>query len=80
MPNFNSIAILRKLLNIPRSVIVRVALLTSFSLIKLQSTRQPGQQVGEHLFEMHDLVQLATKKWLEVQMQAHAQVNGYVPY
>ena len=46
-----------------------VAPLTSFSLIKAQSTKQPEQQVGEHLFEMHDLVQLATRKWLEVQMQ-----------
>jgi tetratricopeptide (TPR) repeat protein len=46
-----------------------VAPLTSFSLIKVQSTKQLEQQVGEHLFEMHDLVQLATRKWLEVQMQ-----------
>ncbi|OBT60492.1 hypothetical protein VE03_10079 [Pseudogymnoascus sp. 23342-1-I1] len=46
-----------------------VAPLTSFSLIKVQSMKQPEQQVGEHLFEMHDLVQLATRKWLEVQMQ-----------
>jgi tetratricopeptide (TPR) repeat protein len=46
-----------------------VAPLTSFSLIKVQSTKQPEQQVGEHLFEMHDLVQLATRKWLEVHMQ-----------
>ncbi|OAF61950.1 hypothetical protein VC83_01568 [Pseudogymnoascus destructans] len=46
-----------------------VAPLTSLSLIKLQSTKQPEQQVGEHLFEMHDLVQLATRKWLEVHMQ-----------
>ena len=43
--------------------------LTSFSLIKAQSTKQLEQQVGEHLFEMHDLVQLATRKWLEAQMQ-----------
>ncbi|OAF59174.1 hypothetical protein VC83_04384 [Pseudogymnoascus destructans] len=46
-----------------------VALLTSFSLIKAQSTKQPEQQVGEYIFQMHELVQLATKKWLEVQMQ-----------
>jgi tetratricopeptide (TPR) repeat protein len=46
-----------------------VAPLTSFSLIKAQSTKQPEQQVGEHLFEMHNLVQLATRKWLEVHMQ-----------
>lgn len=46
-----------------------VAPLTSFSLIKIQSTKQLEQQVGEHLFEIHDLVQLATRKWLEVQMQ-----------
>ncbi|KFY77721.1 hypothetical protein V498_09277 [Pseudogymnoascus sp. VKM F-4517 (FW-2822)] len=45
-----------------------VAPLTSFSLIKAQNTK-PEQQVGEHLFEMHDLVHLATRKWLEVQMQ-----------
>ncbi|KFY87869.1 hypothetical protein V498_06989 [Pseudogymnoascus sp. VKM F-4517 (FW-2822)] len=44
-----------------------VAPLTSFSLIKVQSTKQPEPQVGEHLFEMHDLVQLATRKWLEIQ-------------
>jgi tetratricopeptide (TPR) repeat protein len=46
-----------------------VAPLTSFSLIKAQSAKQPEQQFGGRLFEMHDLVQLATKKWLEVQMQ-----------
>ncbi|OBT51626.1 hypothetical protein VE04_08927 [Pseudogymnoascus sp. 24MN13] len=46
-----------------------VAPLTSFSLIKVQSVKQLKQQVGEHLFEMHDLVQLATRKWLEEQMQ-----------
>ncbi|OAF59451.2 hypothetical protein VC83_03958 [Pseudogymnoascus destructans] len=44
-----------------------VAPLTSFSLIKVQSSKQPEPQVGEHLFEMHDLVQLATRKWLEIQ-------------
>ncbi|KFY18132.1 hypothetical protein V492_00124 [Pseudogymnoascus sp. VKM F-4246] len=44
-----------------------VAPLTSFSLIKVQSTKHPEPQVGEHLFEMHDLVQLATRKWLEIQ-------------
>ncbi len=43
--------------------------LTSFFLIKAQSTKQLEQQVGEHLFEMHDLVQLATTKWLGAQMQ-----------
>ncbi|KFY34178.1 hypothetical protein V494_06986 [Pseudogymnoascus sp. VKM F-4513 (FW-928)] len=42
-----------------------VAPLSSFSLIKTQL----GQQTEERLFEMHGLVQLATKKWLEVQMQ-----------
>ena len=46
-----------------------VAPLTSFSLIKAQSTKQLEQQVGELMFEMHDLVQLATRKWLEVRMQ-----------
>lgn len=46
-----------------------VAPLTSFSLIKAQSTKQPEQQFGERLFEMHDLVQLATRKWLEIQVQ-----------
>ncbi|OBT43745.1 hypothetical protein VE00_05623 [Pseudogymnoascus sp. WSF 3629] len=46
-----------------------VASLTSFSLIKAQSTKQPEQQVGEHLFKMHDFVQLAMMKRLEVQMQ-----------
>ncbi|OBT66186.1 hypothetical protein VE03_05134 [Pseudogymnoascus sp. 23342-1-I1] len=43
--------------------------LARFSLIKAQSTKQPEQQDGEHLFEMHGLVQLATRKWLEVQGQ-----------
>ncbi|RDL35195.1 uncharacterized protein BP5553_07126 [Venustampulla echinocandica] len=46
-----------------------VAPLTSSSLIKAQNMKQPEQQVREHLFEMHDLVQLATTKWLEVQKQ-----------
>ncbi|KFY04526.1 hypothetical protein O988_00716 [Pseudogymnoascus sp. VKM F-3808] len=46
-----------------------VAPLTSFSLIKAQRTKQSELQFGERLFQMHDLVQLATKKWLEVQMQ-----------
>ncbi|KAF2735267.1 hypothetical protein EJ04DRAFT_216254 [Polyplosphaeria fusca] len=44
-----------------------VAPLLSFSLIRSQSTGQVEQQLGEDLFEMHGLVQLATRKWLEVQ-------------
>ncbi|KAF2677679.1 hypothetical protein K458DRAFT_395748 [Lentithecium fluviatile CBS 122367] len=52
-----------------------VAPLTSFSLIRTQTGKQPGQpsgqQLGRQLFEMHSLVQLATKKWLEL----HSQVN-----
>ncbi|OBT82207.1 hypothetical protein VE02_08678 [Pseudogymnoascus sp. 03VT05] len=46
-----------------------VAPLTSFSLVKAQSTTQLEQQVWGHMFEMHNLVQLATMKWLEAQMQ-----------
>ncbi|KFY86469.1 hypothetical protein V500_07615 [Pseudogymnoascus sp. VKM F-4518 (FW-2643)] len=56
-----------------------VAPLTSFSLIKAQGMKQPEQQVGEHLFEMHDLVQLATRKWLEVQLQRAARDMGGLP-
>ena len=44
-----------------------VAPLISFSLIKARSTKQLELHVREHLFEMHDLVQLATRKWLEIQ-------------
>lgn len=46
-----------------------VAPLTSYSLIKVQTTKQPEQQVEQPLFEMHDLVQIATRKWLEAQKQ-----------
>jgi tetratricopeptide (TPR) repeat protein len=46
-----------------------VATLISFSLIKARSTKQPDQQVKGRLFDMHDLVQLATRKWLELEMQ-----------
>ncbi|KFY40005.1 hypothetical protein V495_05647 [Pseudogymnoascus sp. VKM F-4514 (FW-929)] len=46
-----------------------VAPLASFSLIKVQSTKQSEQQVEGRLFEIHDLVQLATRKWLEAKMQ-----------
>lgn len=43
--------------------------LTSFSLVKVQNTEQSEQRFGEHLFKMHGLVQLATKKWLEMQKE-----------
>jgi hypothetical protein len=48
-----------------------VVLLTHFSPIKAQSMKQLEQleQVGEHLIEMYDLVQLVTREWLEVQIQ-----------
>ncbi|KAF1959885.1 TPR-like protein [Byssothecium circinans] len=46
-----------------------VGALTHFSLIKVQNTKQSEQQYGEYLFDMHGLVQLATRKWLEVQNQ-----------
>ncbi|KFX90997.1 hypothetical protein V490_06147 [Pseudogymnoascus sp. VKM F-3557] len=46
-----------------------VAPLASFSLVKVQSTKQSEQQVEGRLFEIHDLVQLATRKWLEAKMQ-----------
>jgi tetratricopeptide (TPR) repeat protein len=42
-----------------------VAPLTSFSLVRAQAGKRPDQQLGCQLFEMHGLVQLATKKWLE---------------
>ena len=43
-----------------------VAPLTSFSLIRTQTGKQSEQPPGEQLFEMHSLVQLATRKWLEL--------------
>jgi tetratricopeptide (TPR) repeat protein len=41
-----------------------VAPLSSFSLIKVQTKDQSSHQPEWRLFEMHSLVQLATKKWL----------------
>ncbi|KAH8727391.1 hypothetical protein GQ44DRAFT_758100 [Phaeosphaeriaceae sp. PMI808] len=46
-----------------------VAPLTSFSLIRTQTRKQLGEQQGEQSFEMHNLVQLATRKWLELNRQ-----------
>ena len=43
--------------------------LTRFSLIKVVGTTKKEHQVDERLFEMHDLVQLATRDWLEKQGQ-----------
>ncbi|KAF2180317.1 hypothetical protein K469DRAFT_715560 [Zopfia rhizophila CBS 207.26] len=43
-----------------------VAPLTSFSLVRMQTRKQVRQQLGEQSFEMHSLVQLSTKKWLEL--------------
>ena len=37
-----------------------------FSLIKVQNTGHLDQAVEERLFDMHSLVQLATRNWLEV--------------
>ncbi|KAF7502175.1 hypothetical protein GJ744_006771 [Endocarpon pusillum] len=48
-----------------------VAPLFSFSLVRTQTRKQSEQQVEGQLFEMHSLVQLATKKWLEL----HGQVD-----
>ena len=45
------------------------SLLTRFSLIKLLYATQKDYQVKDPLFEMHDLVQLATRKWIEIQGQ-----------
>ncbi|OCK73870.1 hypothetical protein K432DRAFT_220962, partial [Lepidopterella palustris CBS 459.81] len=46
-----------------------VAPLTSFSLIRIQTGKQVRQPYGEQVFEMHGLVQLATRKWLELNRQ-----------
>jgi hypothetical protein len=46
-----------------------VAPLFSFSLVRTQTRKQSEQQVEGQLFEMHSLVQLATKKWLEMHDQ-----------
>jgi hypothetical protein len=48
-----------------------VAPLCSFSLVKTQIGKQSAQQLGWQLFEMHSLVQLATKKWLALHCQVH---------
>jgi len=40
--------------------------LIDFSLIKVQNTSHLDQAVEERLFDMHSLVQLATRDWLEV--------------
>ncbi|KAF2183993.1 TPR-like protein [Zopfia rhizophila CBS 207.26] len=46
-----------------------VALLTSFSLIRTQTGKQSRPRLGEQSFEMHSLVQLATRKWLDLSSQ-----------
>ncbi|KAH7385972.1 hypothetical protein BKA66DRAFT_490292 [Pyrenochaeta sp. MPI-SDFR-AT-0127] len=43
-----------------------------FSLIKAQVDKQPDLQAGDQLLEMHSLVQLATKMWLQVRGQLEA--------
>ncbi|KAH8689250.1 hypothetical protein GQ44DRAFT_637548 [Phaeosphaeriaceae sp. PMI808] len=43
--------------------------LTRFSLVRTQAAEPPAQQRGEQLFEMHSLVQLSTRKWLEANRQ-----------
>jgi len=40
--------------------------LTSFSLIRTQGRKPSRQQTGDQSFEMHSLVQLSTRKWLEL--------------
>jgi len=40
--------------------------LTSFSLIRTQGGKPSRQQTGDQSFEMHSLVQLSTRKWLEL--------------
>lgn len=48
-----------------------MAPLTKFGLIKRQTTTHLGQQQpGKRHFEMHSLVQLVVRKWLEVHQQA----------
>ncbi|KAF2633913.1 hypothetical protein BU25DRAFT_381757 [Macroventuria anomochaeta] len=42
-----------------------------FSLVWAQAGKQPGQQVGDQLLEMHSLVQLATREWVKL----HGQVD-----
>lgn len=41
--------------------------LVDFSLIKRQNSQQPDMEVDNRLFDMHSLVQLATKDWLKLQ-------------
>ena len=48
-----------------------IASLTSFSLVRVQATKQSQEQLGWLLFEMHSLVQLATREW----MKMHGQVS-----
>jgi tetratricopeptide (TPR) repeat protein len=45
--------------------------LLRFSLVRTQAGTQPDQQVKGQLLEMHSLVQLATRHWLQI----HGQVN-----
>lgn len=47
-----------------------VAPLLSFSLVRIQTEKQSTQRLGEQAFEMHSLVQLSTRKWLELNSQA----------
>jgi hypothetical protein len=46
-----------------------VALLTSSSLVRVQTRKQSEQQLEEQSFEMHSLLQLPTRKWLELHKQ-----------
>ena len=43
--------------------------LINFSLIKVKNTKESEQRNGERLFDMHNLVQLATRTWLNTQKQ-----------
>jgi tetratricopeptide (TPR) repeat protein len=43
--------------------------LTSFSLIKPHNINSSAQNARQHMFDMHGLVQLATRKWLGIRSQ-----------
>ncbi|KAJ4329639.1 hypothetical protein N0V95_010170, partial [Ascochyta clinopodiicola] len=45
--------------------------LLRFSLVRAQAREQSEVRLQEQLFEMHSLVQLATKKWLELREQVN---------
>jgi hypothetical protein len=43
--------------------------LTSFSLIKPHNINSSAQNTRQHMFDMHGLVQLATREWLDIKRQ-----------